>query len=317
MISKISKVLQKYHNPDPIARLIGPANEMFVNIEGKSYLALIDNGAQLSVLLESLVKKLKLKVHHLNFIIEAEATGGTLVPYTGYVEARLSIPGIKAMNQNSLFMVVKDTNYTNRVPVQLGTLHIKEALALVTREEYGNLSVAWATGNFPPQPISKSAKLTEPKFDLDTITGKVKLMKSVIIAPFETVQVQGLAECNTHFKRVHVMTEASEKFKHEAIKPICVYSTLKPGSSRVSVGLRNISCKSVTIKSVVAKVMATNVVPFSVAPNLEGEEKKELKKQYEEQIDSQNVQDVKDQHNVQAPEVKLERLSPKKGKIVI
>ena len=101
IISKISKVLQKYNNPDPIARLIGPANETKVQIEGKPFLALIDNGAQLSALPESLVEKLKLKVHNLNTIIEAEATGGSLVPYTGYVEARLSIPGIRAMNQNS------------------------------------------------------------------------------------------------------------------------------------------------------------------------------------------------------------------------
>ena len=82
----------------------------------------------------------------------------------------------------------------------------------------------------------------------------------------------------------------------------------------MSVGLSNISCKSVTIKSktVVAKVMAANVVPFSMAPNLEREGKKELKKQYEEQIHSQTVQDVKYWDNVQAPEVKLEPLSPKK-----
>ena len=144
------KVLQKYHNPDLIARLIGLANEMFVNTEGESYLALIESGAQLSALLESLMKRLKLRVYHLNTIIEVEATGGSLVQYTGYVEARLSIPGIKAMNQNSLFMVVRGTNYTNRVPVQLETLHIDEALALVTREEYRNLSVAWARANFPP-----------------------------------------------------------------------------------------------------------------------------------------------------------------------
>ena len=65
------------------------------------------------------------------------------------------------MNQNLLFMVVKDTNYTDRVPVQLGTLHIDEALALVTREEYGNLSVAWARANFPPRPILKSAQIKE------------------------------------------------------------------------------------------------------------------------------------------------------------
>ena len=104
MISKISKVLQKYHNPAPIARLIGPGKETKVQIEGKSYLELIDSGAQLLALPESLVEKLKLKVHNLNTIIKTEATvwgEGSLVPYTGYVEARLSIPGISAMNQNS------------------------------------------------------------------------------------------------------------------------------------------------------------------------------------------------------------------------
>ena len=48
------------------------------------------------------------------------------------------------MNKDSLFMVVKDTEYTSRVPVQIGMLHINEALALVTMEEYGKLPIAWA-----------------------------------------------------------------------------------------------------------------------------------------------------------------------------
>ena len=320
MTSKITKVLQKYHNLDPIARLIGPANETFVNIEGESYLALIDSGAQLSALPESLVKKLKLKIHHLDTLIEAEAIGGSLVPYTGYVEARLSILGIKAMNQNLLFMVVKDTDYTNRVPVQLGTLHIDEALALVTRKEYRNLSVAWARANFPPQLVLKSAQIKESEFDLGTIKGKVKLTKSVTLAPFETKQVPWLTECTTHFKRVHVITEALEKFKHEAIKPICTYSELRPGSSRVLIGLRKLSCKSVTLKPrmVVAKVSAANIVPFSVAPNLEGKEKEELREQYEDQIDSQTIWDMENQENNQAPEseIKLEPLSPEKEKLL-
>ena len=69
-------------------------------------------------------------------------------------------------------MVVKDTEYTNRVPVQIGMLHINEALASVTREEYGKLSIAWSRANFPPKPISKSAlspekeKLLFEKVDL-------------------------------------------------------------------------------------------------------------------------------------------------------
>ena len=76
LTSKVVKILKEYHSPDPIARLIGPANETFVKIEGKLYLTLIDSGAQLSALPESLVRELKLQVHSLNTIIKVEAMGG-------------------------------------------------------------------------------------------------------------------------------------------------------------------------------------------------------------------------------------------------
>ena len=93
---------------------------------------------------------------------------------------------------------------------------------------------------------------------------------------------------------------------------------LKPGSSRVSTGLRNLSCKSVTIKSktVVATVAVANLVPFSVAPNLEGEGKEELRKQYEEQIDSKTIQDIEEQKKEHSDNIKLEPLSPEKEKLL-
>ena len=54
---------------------MGPANETFVKIEGESYLALIYSGAQLLAIPESLVTKLYLKIHKLDTLIGAEATG--------------------------------------------------------------------------------------------------------------------------------------------------------------------------------------------------------------------------------------------------
>ena len=117
-----------------------------------------------------------------------------------------------------------------------------------------------------------------------------------------------------------MITEALEKFKHEAVKPICTYYKLRPGSSRVSVGLRNLSCKSVMIRSkmVVAKVSAANMVPLSVAPNLEGKEKEESREQYEEQIDLETIQDMENQDDSQASksEIKLEPLSFEKEKLL-
>ena len=55
---KISQVAEKYHNPDPLVRLIGLANEAVIIVEGQEFPALIDSGAQLSTMLEALVQAL-------------------------------------------------------------------------------------------------------------------------------------------------------------------------------------------------------------------------------------------------------------------
>ena len=91
------------------------------------------------------------------------------------------------MDKDSLFMVSNNSQYMNRVPFQLGTLHIREAIQVATKEEMGNLPSVWITTNFPPKNISKSNLVKEPEFDLNKIKGHVKLTKSVTIAPFQTV----------------------------------------------------------------------------------------------------------------------------------
>ena len=75
--------------------------------------------------------------------------------------------------------------------------------------------------------------------------------------------------------------ESDPKKNYNATIPINGYTVLKPGSSRVSVGIRNISCKSITIptKTIIAKVAAANVVPHSYAPNVENN--KQLQQMFE------------------------------------
>ena len=76
-----------YLNPDPLMRLIGQANETQVKIEGQNFTALIDSGAQISQLTESLVKALGLKMKHLKELLPLDGAGGIDVPYLGYVDA--------------------------------------------------------------------------------------------------------------------------------------------------------------------------------------------------------------------------------------
>ena len=136
----------------------------------------MDSGAQLSTMSESLVQALKLPICRLNTLIEAEVSGGGITPYTGYVEAQLTIPGIKQMDKDSLFMVTNNSPYTQRVPIQLGTLHIREAMQLATEEEkQQSLSPAWVTASFAPQALSKAGVLNGPNFDLNQVNGKVEV----------------------------------------------------------------------------------------------------------------------------------------------
>ena len=122
--------------------------------------------------------------------------------------------------------------------------------------------------------MSKAGVSNEPSFDLNQVNGQVKLTKAVVIKPFQTVHVSGHTECNQHFKRVNVIVESDPERVYSGAIPINGYTVLKPGSSRVSIGIRNISCQSVTIpaKTVVAKIAAANVVPHSYAPNVENNE---------------------------------------------
>ena len=183
-------------------------------------------------------------------------------------------------------MVTNDSPYTQRVPIQLGTLHIREAMQLATKEEKQSLSSAWETASFAPQALSKAGILNEPNFNLSQVNGKVKLTKAIVIKPFQMVHVSGHTECNQHFKRVNVIVKSDPKRDYGAAIPINGYTVLKPGSSRVSVGIRNISCQCIMVsaKTVIAKIAAANVVPHSYAPNVNNKQLHKLSKLGSENI---------------------------------
>ena len=180
---------------------------------------------------------------------------------------------------------------------------------MATNEERKTLPLAWETASFSPQTLSKSSVLKEPDFDLEQVKGKVKLTKVVTIKPFQTVHVSGLTECDQHFKRVNVIVESDPKINYDAAIPIIRYTVLKPGSSRLSVGIRNISCKSITVpaKAIIAKVAAMNVVPHSCAPNIENNE--QLQQMFETHSGQEpfNIEEVTSQKAPTVPPLTPER----------
>ena len=140
---------------------------------------------------------------------------------------------------------------------------------MLKEEEILGLTHPWEIAIFPKQ-ILKKEKILEPDFNLESVEGKVKLSKSLVLKPFETVLVSGISESRQHRKRVNVMIERVEGSLGDDVVPANSYSILYPGSVRAKVALRNMTPKEVILKAktCVARMAAANVVLHMLVPKV-------------------------------------------------
>ena len=133
MIHRAVRQSDLYHNPDPLFRLIGEANESIVFVKGQKARDLIDSGSQLSSISVAWVKKLNLNLRQLHSVLQIEGSGGFDVPYLGYVEACLTVPEVSAFDMDVLLLIVPDSAHTAHTPITLGSLHIDMVINLETK----------------------------------------------------------------------------------------------------------------------------------------------------------------------------------------
>ena len=164
-----------YHNPDPLVRLIGEANETDIVIENKQVKGLIDSGAQISSISDTFASKLGLEIKQLNTLLDLEPTGGGQVPYGGYVELCMRVPNVKAFDLDVLMLVIPESEYSRRVPIAIGTIHIDEIIDLITDEELRMASHQWQCGIISRKVVIKQMHLKENKDVLSQVKGEVKL----------------------------------------------------------------------------------------------------------------------------------------------
>ena len=231
---KLNSPANQYHNPDPIVRLISRKNENIIKIENQEFTSLIDPGAQISTICTSLVEKLKLPVHSLEQILYVEPIEGRLVAYEGYVEVNLKVPGVSALNEDVLMLVVNDSAYSERVPIALGTIHVDQVLQLIKNWEFKKMGESWQRSKLATVPAAKAAILAEDEkgFTLDQVNGDLKITKALTFAPFETAKVLTQSKVKNLRERVNVITEPPEhSYAHDVVTNPS-YVCLKPGSSR-------------------------------------------------------------------------------------
>ena len=248
---------------------------------------------------ETLARLMGLKIKSLKNILEIEGTGGIQVKYKGYAEAILGVLQVKNFEEPCLFVVVSDSEYRKRVPIQVGALHIDMVLEKAVKEELSLLGKAWERGT-----LSQKSVENKGQFNLDQVDGLVKTVESTSIQPGETKKISGMAQFKGTSQRINLVTESLQEIQ-EVEGPswvtIPAYAEYKSGSSRVAVAVQNISKAVVVIAKgqQVAKVIAANQVPNMLAPKyvekhvnlVVGETvKQERVKKLQEQLDFNGAQ---------------------------
>ena len=74
----------EYYNPDPFIRLIARTTEAKVRIDEEEVTALIDIGAQISIVTLANCQKCGLPIKLLGTLLNIEGSGGQNVPFKGY-----------------------------------------------------------------------------------------------------------------------------------------------------------------------------------------------------------------------------------------
>ena len=284
----ISKRAQ-YHNPDAVARLIGPRNIAKVELNGIMTRGLMDSESQVNMMTDGFLKKLGLIMRPLTDLglhLGMEGSAGTDISYLGYTEANLKLPAVNNYDSNQLFLVVEQhTKFGDQVPIQVGTNFQDKLLAVLPVQDLVGL-VKEVKGGIVCRIVSQTAQISveelskeivkrlekakkEIEWDLDSLKGKIRLTKAVTIPANGELQVTGVTTVKGHTKRCHVIVEPYGE-KQEKCNVTPVYTALKPRSSRVKIHVTNDTNKPVHLpaKMVIGVISAANVVPAMIAPKI-------------------------------------------------
>ena len=194
--------------------MIGHANEASVVVDGREVTALVDLGAQVSNIIAQLCKELDLEIQPLGQLLELEVTGGAAIPYLGFVEVNLQIPGIRSYNEDVLLLAITTMAYAERVLVMVGSKIIDRALSCMTVGELACATMTWQQAHFGAvmsgllqlsHSSSEKLKMENPsgesdpvevrKYQLDGVKGAVHTTQKVTIPTFSNYDRKGKCWC--------------------------------------------------------------------------------------------------------------------------
>ena len=172
-------------------------------------------------------------------MLQIEGSGGSDIPYLGYVETCLKVPQVKAFDTDVLLLIVPDSACTTCTPITLKTLHIDMAINLATKQ-LENPNKCWNRSLKVTKLAMKKAQLVnqEDTQIVSQINNVVKITTNTTITPFETITVKGVIKAPRHYKHINVtIDDLLDEQCSKAIAVVHQIQILRPGSNKISIVL--------------------------------------------------------------------------------
>ena len=162
-------------------------------------------------------------------------------------------------------MIVPHSIHTQHTPITLGTLHIDMAIKMAMKKELENLNKQWKRSLVATKLTMKEAQVVnlEDTQIVSKIENVLKIVNDLTLVPFGTMEVKGVIKTPNCYKHVNVVVGDLPEDQH--CKDIVIaqqMQVLKPGSNKIAVMIRNLSCRTLKLKKgmKIGHVEASNIV---------------------------------------------------------
>ena len=246
---------------------------MDLTIEGRNVNALADSGSQVNMIMPTFVQQYGFPALLLEDLVDhplnLAGLGGKRTSPLGFIILHLQVWEIMGYDKDVVFLMVPDeSEFSQRVPLVIGTCTIGRIINVIQESEIDHLSMPWATvrmvqllscqkstavltlGSVEAQ--SEGASRGPQEVDVDEL---VMVRESVHLGPFQTKIIEGWVKPLLR-DMAHIMItplRAEGQLQEARLLPpglhvFHAYSCLKNGSSKVSLMVRNISNSHIFLK---------------------------------------------------------------------
>ena len=141
--------------------------------------------AQVSAITRDICEQHMHHIYTMKQMLHLEGVGGFSIPYLGYVEATVRIPLMKDYEECVPMLVQKPSSpFSLRVPVQLRTTVLDQAMVKIMVEELACASSTWQQTYMSTMVTAGATSTAEQGCqDTPTIDAPLVTMKSVVIPP--------------------------------------------------------------------------------------------------------------------------------------